>query len=592
MTANIMERDRETGWWLRDWRVLLLLIFLFGLALRAWPGWANAAWGNDFGTYYGLTESVLDEPKLFPDYDGWGSGYNYFPVLFHVSAGAAWLTHSDAFWLMPRLIPVIGSLTIIVAFFIAKELFKDEGLGLLAALMLAANPMHAYQLSHASPLVMGHLFFSLSIYFFLVNRGRLHFIGLLALSSLLMIMSHHLTTFFFLLSALGIMFYKNVRRSEWCPEFRREVVILTAISASAFAYWGIVARPVFDTFIPDTAGIPAWGVFAAFYLGVAAMFGVIVLRRKHIPVSERPGLGLSRGLVMTLTLGLSLAFTLTFSFVKISGTGFSFQPLSALALLPFFILLALGMAAVSSLKCTDGGPAILGWFLFLATSMVITFVLWVEGIPPFRHFEYLAYPLSIMAAQGLHTLYLDVRDGKLAFPMGTRGVAASMVALALLLGGSAYMVADTTSGHTEVIGQEALDVMEWMQHNLPENANISSDHRLCTMLWAHGFDNLSYDDTYDMWFADNWTDAGCLADLNGTTENTLRIEYVLIDDVMVEGGVQSRMVENPRTMEGAGYDKFRSQPFEEVLRCRRGGQHWAELYRVNWTFINISPEIS
>jgi hypothetical protein len=572
---------------LTDWRVLLLLIFIFGLAIRAYPGMANAAWGNDFGTYYGLTEKVMDDPALFPEYDGWGSGYNYFPVLFHVSAGAAWLTDTDAFWLMPRLIPLIGSLTIFVTFFIGKELFKSEKIGLLAALMLAANPMHAYQISHAAPLVMGHLFFSLSIYLFLVNDGKLHRIGLLAVCSLLMIMSHHLTTFFFLLSVLGIIFYKNMWSNEWRPGFQRELVLALAISASAFAYWALVAKPVFDAFIPDIAGIPAWGVFAAFYLGLAAMLGLIIARRRYMPTMKCAAFGMKRSHVLAGTLAGSIAFTLVFSFINLPDSNFSFQPVSALILIPFFLLLALGFTAIRELKGSDEGGEVLGWFIFLAASTVITMVLWIEGIPSFRHFEYIAYPLSLMAAVGVHGLYLDVKGGKLKFPMGARGMAAAIIALALVLGGSTYLVADTTSGHTEVIGEEALDLMEWMQQNIPEGTNISSDHRLSTMLWAYGFGNLTYDDAYEMWFADNWTEDECLADLNGTSDNLLRIEYVLIDSVMVEDGVQSGMIENPRTMEGGGYEKFESRPFEMVHEVR-GGAHWAELYFVNWTYVSAN----
>ncbi len=598
-----MDDENGMGAWLKDWRFQLSVIFAFALIVRLLPGWLYAVWGNDFGTYYGLTEEMLHNPKIFPDYDGWGSGYNYFPILFYISAGASWITGMDPLWLMPRLIPLIGSLTVVVMFFIGKELFDNERIGLLAALILAANPMHVYQLSHAAPLTVGHLFFCLSLYLFISNEGKAHKLVLLGVFSALMIMSHHLTALFYIMSIIGIVFYKNMWSTEWRTGFRREFSIIVCTSAGAFAYWALIAKPVFDTFIPDAAGMPGWSVFALFYVAVGALVCVIVARRRFMPgldkIRQNVGgarkvctflcikcvtCGLKKKWVFLLAVACSIVFTVIFSLVNLPGGGFRFQIVSVVLLLPLFVFLGIAFTAIRTLKGTDGGSGVLGWFGFLCASLIITTALWIEGVPPFRHLEYIAYPLSLMCAVGVWELARNIKDSKIEFPFGMKGLGAVVIVLALVGGAGAYAVQNTTSQHTEIIGNETVELMKWMQQNIPESVNISSDHRLCTLLWAYGFDNVSYDDTYEMWFAENWSEEECTDDLSGNSQNTLRIEYVLIDNIMVERGVQSRIVETPRTMDGRAYEKFKEQPFE-LVHTVRGKQYWGEIYSVNWTYM-------
>ena len=66
------------------WFFWLLLFTVIAIILRSIPAWTNAAWGCDFGIYYGLANSFVKSGELFNQYYGWGSSYQFFPVLYAV----------------------------------------------------------------------------------------------------------------------------------------------------------------------------------------------------------------------------------------------------------------------------------------------------------------------------------------------------------------------------------------------------------------------------------------------------------------------------------------------------------------------------
>jgi asparagine N-glycosylation enzyme membrane subunit Stt3 len=92
--------------------------------------------------------------------------YNYFPVLYIFSALGHWITGVDLLWLMPKIAPVFGGLTVFIFYFIVYDLTKRRDLALLSSLFLAVIPFHVYQTSHAAPLTIGHFFMMLSFSLF------------------------------------------------------------------------------------------------------------------------------------------------------------------------------------------------------------------------------------------------------------------------------------------------------------------------------------------------------------------------------------------------------------------------------------------
>jgi len=170
LKTKFREMTRNPYFW------LLILTTGIAIVIRSVPAWVYTAWGCDFGIYYGITNSVVESAELFPPYYGWGGSYNEFPILYAVVAGAHWLTGLDVIVIMPKLIPIFGALTVLIFYFIVKELTENKRIAMLSALFLSVSAFHVYQLSHAAPLVMGHFFMMLSFFFYIKFRKNIYYL--------------------------------------------------------------------------------------------------------------------------------------------------------------------------------------------------------------------------------------------------------------------------------------------------------------------------------------------------------------------------------------------------------------------------------
>jgi PKD repeat protein len=138
----------------------------------------------------------------------------------------------------------------------------------------------------------------------------------------------------------------------------------------------------------------------------------------------------------------------------------------------------------------------------------------------------------------------------------------------------------------ESIPNETANTIEWITGNLDKNNTIvATDLRLSKMIWAEGI-NTTFEDTNDTWTCDTWV--GCIGDFD-TEENHGKVTHILIDDVMRDISVNVRVTQSVY-MTNESYLKFSQEPFELLYRNATINQnneeiHWAEVYCVNWTFI-------
>ena len=102
----------------RNWIFWLILITGVAIIIRSIPAWLNAAWGCDFGIYYGLTKSFVESGELYNPYYGWGNSYQYFPVLYSVTGVAHWVTNLDILTIMPKIAILTKNGMNVVYFFV------------------------------------------------------------------------------------------------------------------------------------------------------------------------------------------------------------------------------------------------------------------------------------------------------------------------------------------------------------------------------------------------------------------------------------------------------------------------------------------
>ena len=592
----------------------LFIVTIIAIVIRSWPAWTSGAWGCDFGIYYGLTNSFVENKALFSSYTGWGNSYQYFPVLYVVTGIAHWITGIKVLTLMPKLAPIFGGLSVLIFYFVVYELLGDRKKALLASLFLAVLPFHVYQTSHAAPLTIGHFFMMLSLYFFLKFRKDTRYAIPLFSSTVLLTMSHHLTTYFYLVSLIFIVFVENASRKKWTPTVKTDTLVILATSGIAFSYWILVAKPVYEGFMKyglqlGPIEIGSSFTIVLFYVLFFALFGIVWLKRKCNFFRDAKKPTRKSCLVkFSLSLIICVSAMCVFAVVKLPWTNFRFTPMSIVYSLPLLLMVGFGVAGFRYTRFLKNGGFIRGWMLALLLSFFYALVTKSGAIPPDRHLEYIMVPLSIIAVFGIQGIFSNLHPEKLAqwrktiirTPSSYQSLrklriiqrhqlvyVAVIFILVAANAASVYPAFDTLNAAYEEITNEDMAAIDWMQKNVDTNASvIASDHRLARMTEAVGF-NTTLDKAYAIWITENLTEY--IDELEGFGKNYSRITHVLIDDIMKERVVHVGDGEI-YYMTNASYEKFSSEPFEFLYRNETRNQdgvvvHWAEVYNVNWTYL-------
>jgi 4-amino-4-deoxy-L-arabinose transferase-like glycosyltransferase len=382
---------------------LLWATVIGAIIIRSIPGWLYPAWGPDYGIYFGITQDFIDNPQFFRPYSGWGTSYSYFPVLYGVTAAVHGLTGLDLEFLMPKVAPIFGGLTVLLLYLIIKELFKNREVALASAAFLAANPFQIFQTSHAAPLTMGHFFMCLCILLFVLQRRSRFWTGPLYISTALLIGSHHLTTYFYILFLFTVLVIRNLGAREWTAHLKEDIFYFLATVTLTFCYWILIATPVFRADFASALPIGSWTTVGLFYILVAAVFGAIPYLRKWKPfqkfVAWKLGWPTPRedALKVGVTVGICTGFSILFTFIYIFGTNFILLPAATSFLMPLFFTLGLSVAGYRYLDRFSEAAYAKAWLISILASFIFAVVTRNTAIYSFRHLEYFAYPLSILS---------------------------------------------------------------------------------------------------------------------------------------------------------------------------------------------------
>ena len=650
-------RDLKLGSILKNWVFWLILITSIAIIIRILPGWVNAAWGCDFGIYYGITKTVVETGAVFPPYTGWGSSYNEFPVLYVVNAFAQWLTGIDIFVIMPKLTPIFGGLSILIFYFFVYELMKDRKIALLSSLFLAVLPFHVYQTSHASPLTMGHFFMILSFYLFLKYRKNTKYTLPLLISTLLLIMSHHLTTYFYLIILIFMIFLENIKQKNWTTTLRKDVYYILISTSMVFSYWALIAKTVYEDFMGAGLSIgviklQGIHIIVLFYVLFFSMFWLIkFIKKQNLFVenikSKINGFSSNFKLVIKkmipdsimthkkigkvfwfktknqssyfilkffLMLFVFLFLMILFSIVKMPWTNFTFTSETIIYSLPLLVVASLAVSGFGYVYRQKKGLFICGWFLAVIISLCFALITNNSVILPDRHIEYIMAPIAVLGVYGLGGIFSDPSYKELFSDLSIKKIKhlrklygwmkisktlrftffVVTILLVLSLGSTVYVSYRSLNVAVEEITNEDADIIKWMNENLDKNSSlIASDHRLARLAESYGF-NTTQDKTVNLWEAENISQY--IDELIGVGKNHSCITHIIIDDKMknevvhVYFGIIRYMTNETWT---AAYDKFQKQPFELIYRNEskeinsktKEPMRWAELYKVNWTFI-------
>ncbi|MEF8847596.1 MAG: hypothetical protein V5A68_00480 [Candidatus Thermoplasmatota archaeon] len=599
----------------------LALIAGIAILIRSIPAWINAAWGCDFGIYYGLTNSFVETRELFNPYQGWGSSYEYFPVLYAITGLFHWLTGLDIVVIMPKLAPIFGGLTVLIFFFIVDELLNNKKMAFISSLFLAVMPFHVYQTSHASPLTMGHFFMMLSLFFFVKFRKNNKMIIPLLASTVLLVMSHHLTTYFYLISLIFIVFVENFDKKNWTSTIKKDLLYIIISSSIIFIYWMAIARPVYESFMNKgihlgIIDIGSNAVIPLFYTFISLVLLSIIAKRKigWYRNKEKPTYKLCRNRFLSVFL-TALSLMILFVYIEMPWIGFSFTFLSVLYSIPLLFIFAFGAAGIRHLSMIPNGKFIKGWLLAIVLSLIYGVISNNQVLFPHRHFEYMMAPLSIAAIYGIKDIFSKIDTSKLlkikkkipdlkTTKFKTKNklfkkvrkdsnkkpfYIATIVLLLATNAMSIYPAHLSLNQAHEVITNEDLAAIKWINENLDENHTvIAADHRLERIAEAEGF-NTTKDETRKIWKENNLSEY--IDEIKGKNKNYSKITHILIDDIMLEKVVNVGLDEMDINMTKKSYSKFSPPIFELAYRNEtintenQKPLRWAEVYEVNWTYI-------
>ncbi|MCI4364619.1 MAG: hypothetical protein L3K10_00930 [Thermoplasmata archaeon] len=485
----------------------LALVLVF-LALE--PFLSYALFGSDTGEYYALTSALISSGHLphGTAYGGWGAAYPDFPGTFLLAGSAAGALGLDPFSALSIVIPVVAVLSVLPLFLLFRRLYSNDTVALLGAAVASVAMPRLFSLAHPAPLALGDFLCVAALWMLVESRQDRRWYLPLGLLGGALILTHHLSSYFFVISALGgLLFLELWRPHLWSRRFpTRELVFLGTFVTTTFVYWFYGTTAFVTKVILYSLPYPSYVGFAAFeataLLGVVVV-GLLIRWRRGIPSTRRVWVRLPSdrsvwrdcALIVTIVFGLVSVLL----FVPIPGTGQSTVPGAVLWFSPLLALGLFGSGSRRSPSLARLGPFGLSWLGALglsagallavaavaSTSPRYTVAASVAAtISPDRHVEYLFLPLGLLLAIGIARAVARAGDAG-----GRRALWAASLGVVVLLGANAGIVYPPPSdfgGFQEGLTHGDAALWMWVGIAVPSTWTVASDHRLSSMVF--GFD--------------------------------------------------------------------------------------------------------
>jgi hypothetical protein len=525
------------------WLLAAACVLVF-LALE--PLLSFSLFGSDTGEYYYLTATLVSTGHFAaqaPAYQGWGTGYPDFPGMFAL-AGA--VSGALGVGMLPSLlysVPVLGALSVFPVFLLFRRLFQHDLAALLGAAFAGVAMPRMYILAHPAPQALGDLLVVAALWMYVEGRKDRRWYLPLVLTSGALIVTHHLSSYFFLLAALGAVFLLEVwRPGAWTHRFpTRELAFSAAFVVALLAYWFYYAPGFFSAVGIQSfpyVGAPAFiaaGAVAVVLLGI-----VIYVRRKRTTArgghAKFPG---DRSTVAEMVLiatgtvaGLAILLVVSLPPGNQHVTGSEL-----LYFAPYYLPFLLAAGTRRLLSLSRIGSFAIAWIGVLAISVLVGFAnpeFIGKLLIPSRTVEFLAIPLGLLLAVGLGRWIARAQDRA-----GRPAVVAGACVAVLLLAANAAIIYPPPSdfgGFQEGLTFQDQALWLWGGIGLAPHTTVASDHRLSSMLF--GFDQLAatWDDTPALFNGNRWTLAAAELHSSPTPHNQPQvIETVAVDSVMHSG---------------------------------------------------------
>ena len=621
--------------------IYLGLIALLAILIRLIPTFGNYGWGNDFGIYYTILQDYVRKGSVMTTFPSpWGgAGYGDFPVMYVTIYSLSSMTGIGVRELLMTVPQILGGLTVVLIFFIAEYLTKDLRIALLSALLLAVDPIQAFQTSMSSILVFGHFFGLLTVLFAIKYIDRKVYIFPFLVSSVLLIMSHELSTFMYLVGTVGIFLFYKIKYD--INEPIKFLLPLYIFSIAMFSYWYFVASKTILFISSGFLGIPAWLIVTAYFVLLTLLFTIqskniksilnnildrTVYRHERKPITVKTAV-----IVTTIIAGTALAVIPFYSSFMSYTSILVFLPLVGIA-----ELIGVGFVFLSSKKYSI---FLLGWIISLSVFLFYSIITRNLALLPGRFFEYLVEPMSIVEAIGVlgllesykiidtswglfskkskdknrwkdelyswKNINYSFRDERKRFVVYLRAHSSSRYKLNIVLPAililvilssatTVYTVGNTvTPSHNQSISMNDYAAANWTTAHMNKNFSVATDHTIGILIDGMN-ESSSFEYTRYLWNSTNYSliVPELLGKYYNTSLNYTPNMFILIDSSMLSGGVWgynglNNPSEPPIYINNASFTKFFSSYFNPVYLNFTSRTKWSIVFEVNWTAINI-----
>ncbi len=482
----------------------LLLVFL---ALE--PFLSYALFGSDTGEYYRLTVDLVSTGTLphGAAYTGWGTAYPDFPGIYLLAGAGAGALGISAFSALTVIVPVVAVLSVLPLFLLFRRLYPNDTVALLGASFASLVMPRLFSIAHPAPLALGDFLCVASLWLLVEGRRDARWYLPLSLTGGALIVTHHFSSYFFAVSALGgILFLELWRPGLWSRRFpTRELVFLLGFLTATFAFWFYGTTSFVSKVLLPSLGSGTLVGFAGFEsLGLLAvgLTALLIRWRRGRPRPSRTWVRLptERSLVRDMAVLAVLVFGAisVVLVVPVPGTG---QVTTPLEILWFSPILGLGILCAGSRRVLTPsrlGPFALTWTGALGVSAAAMIGLSAVGsafhatdatslaatLSPSRHVEYLLIPIGLLVAVTAARLVSFARDrgGRRAFLAASLGVVVLLAANAAIV----YPPQSDFGGFEEGLTHDDAALWLWVGIAAPPSWAVASDHRLSSMIF--GFD--------------------------------------------------------------------------------------------------------
>ncbi len=435
--------------------ILLLGLALLLVFLALEPYLSYALFGSDSGEYYTLTAALMSTGSIphGAAYGGWGSAYPDFPGIYLLAGASGGALGLDAFSALTVVIPVVAVLSVFPLFLLFRRLYPHDSVALLAAALGSVAMPRLFSIAHPAPLALGDFLAVAALWMFLESRRDVRWYFPLALTGGALIITHHLSTYFFVIGALGgLLLLELWHPGLWSKRFpTRELVFLGGFVTATFAFWfygtySFVAKVLLPG-LAQSAWVGFGGLEAALVAALLVSGFLIHLRRRHYAARRSwVRLPTDRSLlrdagILAVVVFVGIAALLVF---PLPGTTQRTQPEAILWFVP---VLGLGVLCAGSrrlLTTSRLGLFALTWAGVLGLSAMVallasglgpSFQGFTAAIPASRHVEYILIPVGLVAAVGAARLVsrLDRSVGRRAALAGALGIVVIVAANAAIV---------------------------------------------------------------------------------------------------------------------------------------------------------------